>query len=297
LDDKNPHLAEKFTEIPCDYPGIFKALVDAKADINARNDRGMTPLSAAAILENVEAVNALLAAGADPNVVDDNARSALMAASHEGCLDAVSALIAAGADVNHMCSSGTTPLLLAISRRNVDMVSALIAAGADVNHVAFDRTALDDAAKRHGAMIAILNEAGALTWEDLMVKTNELLYRDITESDKIILNIELIDQASDKDKENALKFYVTSNSLTMVKSLLAAGVNPSLRFRRWSLLCESSSKGNTDIVEALLAAGADITFKDRGDGKTALQHAAKNKHREIVALLLAKATEIKNANK
>jgi hypothetical protein len=29
---------------------------------------------------------------------------------------------------------------------------------------------------------------------------------------------------------------------------------------------------------------------------TALQHAAKGKHREIVALLLAKAKELKNAN-
>jgi ankyrin repeat protein len=112
----------------------------------------------------------------------------------------------------------------------------------------------------------------------------------------IILNMELIDKASNEDKENALKLCVSLGSLTEVKSLLAAGVNPSLRFIRVNLLSVASMNGCTDIVEALLAAGADINAKG-DDGKTALQHAAKHKHRDIVALLLAKARDIKNANK
>jgi ankyrin repeat protein len=192
-------------------------------------------------------------------------------------------------------SCGETPLATAVDYNNVDVVSALIAAGADVNPVVYDYTPLDDALGRcHGTMIAILKEAGAITWEDLMVQTNELL--SVDNNSCIILNTKLFDKASDKDKENALKFYVASSGLTEVKSLLAAGVNPSLRFRRWSLLCESSSNGNTDIVSELLAAGADIACKD-DDGLTALQHAAKNKHREIVVMLLTEVTEIKKANK
>jgi ankyrin repeat protein len=212
-------------------------------------------------------------------------------------LGAVSALIAAGADVNCVTSYGDTPLGAAVESNNVDMVSALIAAGADVNHVFFDGTPLDGAlATSHDAIVTVLKEAGAITWLDLMVQTNELFSRDNTESDKIILNTELIDKASDKDKENALKFAVASCGLTEVKSLLTAGVNPSLQFWRWSLLCESSYGGKADIVRELIDAGADITFKDH-NGKTALQHAAKNKHRDVVALLLAKSKEIKKANK
>jgi ankyrin repeat protein len=49
-------------------------------------------------------------------------------------------------------------------------------------------------------------------------------------------------------------------------------------------------------VRELIDAGADITFKD-DDGRTALQWAAKLKHRDVVALLLARAKELKNANK
>jgi ankyrin repeat protein len=182
LDDENPHLAERLNKIPCDYPGVFKALVDAKADINARDDDGITLLTAAAMKKNVEAVNALLAAGVDPNDVSDEKHSALLLASTAGCLGAVTALIAAGADVNCVTSYGDTPLRAAVEGSNADVLSALIAAGADVNHVAYDCTPLDVAlfSNRHDAIVTVLEEAGALTWLDLMVKTNELLSRDIT---------------------------------------------------------------------------------------------------------------------
>lgn len=292
--DMNPNANDIINSTPCDYPGILKALVNAKADISARDDDGATPLIAASSNKNVEAVNALLAAGADPNDVDDKKQSALLIASRCDCLGAVSALIAAGADVNCVTSYGDTPLGAAVESNNVDMVSALIAAGADVNHVFFDGTPLDGAlATSHDAIVTVLMEAGALTWLDLMVQTNELL--SIGNTSRIILNTVLIDKASDIDRENALKFSVASNILTEVKSLLAAGVNPSLRFRAMDLLSVASIYGSADIVRELIDAGADIAFKD-STGKTALQHAAKHKHRDVVALLLAKAKEIKNAN-
>jgi ankyrin repeat protein len=164
--DLLPLYAEKLNKTPCDCPGVFNALVDAKADINARGPDGMTPLHTATLKKNIEAVNALLAAGADPNDVCDTRRSALCMASKNGCLSAVSALVAARADVNCvdsdgftsilwaangnyldvvlaliaagadvccMSHSGQSPLLLAVDHNNVDMVSALIAAGADLN--------------------------------------------------------------------------------------------------------------------------------------------------------------------
>jgi cytohesin len=294
LYDVNPNAYDKINSTPCDYPGILKALVDAKADVSARDDDGITPLIDASANKNVEAVNALLAAGADPNDVSDKNQSPLLVASRLDCLGAVSALIAAGADVNHVSSYGDTPLRAAVEINNVDMISALVAAGADVNHATYDRTPLDVARwGRRDAIVTVLKDAGALSWQDLMVKTNELLYR---ENSCIFINTDLIDMASDIDKENTLKVSVALNSLTKVKSLLAAGVNPSARFCTRDLLSVASIKGYTDIVEALLAAGADITFKD-DEGLTALQHAAKNKHREIVALLLAKAKELKKANK
>jgi ankyrin repeat protein len=74
---------------------------------------------------------------------------------------------------------------------------------------------------------------------------------------------------------------------------MAHRVNPSIQFRGKSILNAASTNGYTDIVKVLLDAGADITAKDR-TGMTALQCAAKGKHREIVTMLLVKAKELKN---
>jgi ankyrin repeat protein len=73
-----------------------------------------------------------------------------------------------------------------------------------------------------------------------------------------------------------------------------------VRFRGWSILYLASGDGHIDIVIELIDAGADITAKhpnSMGMGMTALQHATKKKHRDVVALLLAKAKELKNVNK
>jgi ankyrin repeat protein len=84
----------------------------------------------------------------------------------------------------------------------------------------------------------------------------------------------------------------------MVKCLLAARADADTKYlgNGTSMLAAASAKGFTDIARDLLDAGADLAYKGP-DGMTALQSAAKGKHREIVTLLLAKAKELKNANK
>lgn len=303
MDGIVPNDVVNIFKAPSDYPGVFKALVDAKADIAARTHDGLMPLHVAALSKNVEAVNALLAAGADPNDTSDAISSALQVASNAGCLGAVSALIAAGADVNRVGRDGATPLDGAICSDSADMVSALIAAGADVNRFSSnpddavpDSTALDIARFRsNDAIIAILQGAGAISWLDMIAKTNELLI-DNADTGDIELNTELIDSASHGDREDALKVSVWLGGLTEVKSLLRAGVNPSIQFRKKSVLYSASSDGFTDIVRELIDAGADIAAKDQ-NGVTALQVASKQKHRDVVALLMAKAKELKSTNK
>lgn len=50
------------------------------------------------------------------------------------------------------------------------------------------------------------------------------------------------------------------------------------------------------MVRVLIDAGADIFAMDHSK-MTATQHASKNKHREVVALLMAKAAELKKTRK
>jgi ankyrin repeat protein len=335
-----PNISDMFNATPCDYPGVFQVLIDAKADVTARISVGNMPLHIAANKNNVEAVTALLAAGAGPDDIASKGLSAIHSAAYLGFLGVataliaagadvnrvedgdgasplflaadgndrnhlgvVSALIAAGADVNCVSNIGYTPLMLAAARGNLKIVSALIAARANVNyfspnpdHKYADSTPLDIAlCTDNDTLASILKASGAVTWESVLSNTNPLftIIKSNSNGDETFeFNHHLIDSVSDTDKDNAFKVGILKRVLPIVQSMLAAGVNPSLCFRRRNLLCWASIMGYTDIVEELIDAGADITFKGP-DGMTALQHAAKERHRDVVALLLTRVKKKK----
>lgn len=73
----------------------------------------------------------LLARRADANATDRSGTTPLMIATQIGYLDGVRLLIESGARVNQTNSRGETPLHLAVQRRDLALVRALIAAGAD----------------------------------------------------------------------------------------------------------------------------------------------------------------------
>jgi ankyrin repeat protein len=241
-------------------------------------------------------VNALLAAGANPDDVFGYGMSVLMMACNAGTysLDVVSALIAAGADVNHVNSNYFSAMLLAIGRNRTDVVSALIDAGADVNVIQRKMPFPILELATSSEIKAILEEACAKKREMLDMESSELARAYFSD------NAELVSQlfgSADKEEKNILfGMAVHGNKLQMVKCMLAAGADASASYMGASMLKLASREGHTDVVKVLLDAAADITAKDLG-GKTALQHAAKNKHRDVVALLLAKAKELKKMNK
>ena len=144
-----------------------KSLLAAKANPNAANRYGVTPLSLACTNGTAALVTALLAAGADANLalrggetplmtaartgrlaavqalltrgarVDDKltagGQTALMWAAHEGHAAVVEALIAAHADFRTPVASGFTPLLFATRTGRAEVIRVLLKAGVDVN--------------------------------------------------------------------------------------------------------------------------------------------------------------------
>jgi ankyrin repeat protein len=296
-DELIPLYAEHLKATPCDPEGVLQALVDAKADISARGPEGITPLQLATVKNNIQAVSALLVAGADPNDAADDGTTALIMAAREGCLGPVAPLLAFGADVNQTDDDGCTALISAVINNCHEIAATLLRSGADVNHFWDDSTALDfwEDGEEDEEMLCLLEDAGALTWDEVVVENNSLL-RFSEDGDFLGFEYELVASASEHDKEVALNYAVENDNLSIVKCLLAAGVSPSIRVCSDSLLCMASADGYIDIVRELLDAGADITEKD-DEGLTALQVAAKEKHRDVVALLLAHANKLKKANK
>ncbi|HKV42702.1 MAG TPA: ankyrin repeat domain-containing protein [Blastocatellia bacterium] len=133
--------------VPDEAGRLCKALIDAGADLHARNAQGETLLELAVTEGEVgdfrtqtrlRWIESLLAAGLPVNGVDKQGRTALAWAIRASVADinVIRTLIMAGANVNTADIEGRTPLMEAINR-SPEMVRLLIESRASVN--AWDR--------------------------------------------------------------------------------------------------------------------------------------------------------------
>ena len=154
------HLAAQYSE----YPSVIQTLVNAGADIDARNAYGESPLHYAALNGNQVMSQVLLEAGAGVEAKDNKGRTPLHFATggdlrrpgpvrnsvitpvHKfGNPLAIRALADAGANVNAKDEDDRSPLHYAAELRvRPEVVQALLNAGADVNaRDSHGRTPLD----------------------------------------------------------------------------------------------------------------------------------------------------------
>ncbi|MCE2902719.1 MAG: ankyrin repeat domain-containing protein [Gemmatimonas sp.] len=142
-----------------------RALIAARADVNAALGDGMTALHWAAERGDAAMAHLLLKAGAKVTPVTRNgAYTPLHVAARAGSGAVVQALLAAGADPTIMTATGATALHLAAQAGDVVAVKALLAKKADPNarETEWGQTPLMFAASAdRPAVIAALLKAGA----------------------------------------------------------------------------------------------------------------------------------------
>jgi ankyrin repeat protein len=147
----------------------LRALVAAGANPNALENDRYDIVTIAAVANDVPTLKVALALGASAkNVTSRYDGTALIAASHLGHADVVRTLIRYGAPLDHINNLGWTALIESIvlgdgGPRHTETLRVLIESGANVNLA--DRngqTPLSLArARRHGAMVKLLQQAGA----------------------------------------------------------------------------------------------------------------------------------------
>jgi cytohesin len=118
-----------------------------KIDPDFGDARGMTPLMQAAAGAQPEIASLLVEAGADVNARDKQGRAAIHYAAEARRTDLVTMLLDAGADIDARDSAGRTPLSVAYAQSDDELFAALIDRGAQVpsagegNRLAHDATA------------------------------------------------------------------------------------------------------------------------------------------------------------
>jgi ankyrin repeat protein len=146
-----------------DTPTVLRLLMEG-AEINARDDRGRTPVMAATHGNQVATVAALIGAGADINIRDNRLDNPFLYAGAEGLLDILKLTIDAGADTKLTNRFGGTALIPACERGHVEIVNELLThTDVNVNHInnlgwtgLLEAIILSDGGPRHQEIVRLL---------------------------------------------------------------------------------------------------------------------------------------------
>ena len=261
----------------------MRILVDAGADVNAR-DKDDDPLLYTAVREDEpEIVQILLDAGADVNARNSSDDPLLYTAVREDEPEIVRILVDAGADVNASNSSGDPLLYTAVREDEPEIVRILVEAGADVDASNSSGDPLLYTAVREDELeiVRILVEAGA----DVDTRDssgNPILYDLIWWGHAKMVRI-LVEEGADVNTRNRYDDPLLHTAITadrsgpeMVRILVEAGADVNVS-DRWgtSLVKLAFEEDESEIVRILVDAGAEVDFPpgdpsikviDRSDG-------------------------------
>jgi ankyrin repeat protein len=268
------------------------ALLQAGADPKATAGFGWSALHEAASLGRKAAVEALLEAGADPSSRDGLNWTPLHWAAAQGDEVVVGLLCARGAEVDAGNTQGYTPLHLAADRGHAGAVRALVAAHADVNATAGDgyTPLILAAASGEADVVVALLDAGA----DPARKDNDkwgawdwLIFYGDTELARLFLSQQDTRKPLGQHELGfGLRAAAGQGNGALVDLLLANGGDPNW----WeghderTALHAAARRGDLEVVRLLLAAGANVSAKDR-EGRTPLSVAIVCCHKEVANLL------------
>jgi ankyrin repeat protein len=285
-----------------DIVGV-KAVLTKEA-LEARDQRGATPLMHAAAFGNFATLKLLVEAGAEVNARSASDATALLWCARDP--EKARFLIEHGADVNVRSKLGMTPLKVAALRPGgSETVALLLAKGADINiqggpinasalylaafagEVDTIRLLLEKGADPHTKMIAGINALTAASLTGGIEAIRLLLARKADVNGVATRGATQKHGQTNNQRVTALHNGAAAGSVDMVLELIRAGVNVNARDSRnltplhFALASETPSVA---VVRALLAAGADVNARD-DTGETPLDWAEKFGYPEVIGTL------------
>lgn len=280
-----------------------RTLIEAGADLSARDKEGWTPVHCAAANGHADTLRALISAGAVVDCVDNHGLSPLREAAAAGHTNAVVTLLSVGANPDAKCKQGYTPLHDSAWQGRVESVRALLEVGADPRVKAVDgRTPLHCSAQRnHYAVVELLLKH--LTVQDLMVADKDgwtPLHKAAQEGNEKV--VRMLAEFGGPEVVNAGHMFSSTplheaairGSTACVRILLSHGANVSaIDSREFTPLhCAVDTRGDVHcktkpagLMLLLLAAGANPNART-SQGITPLHLASRSGNYNVVELLL-----------
>lgn len=126
-------IQEVFSAIEHRRDEVIERFTRSGKNVDIRDERGWTPLTAAAFYGNVKAAEGLLRAGADANAKDGSAYTPVHWGALEGHDKVVALLLKHGAYASPHSKRGITPLMQAAATGHLGVVKLLLANGAPPN--------------------------------------------------------------------------------------------------------------------------------------------------------------------
>ena len=259
--------AERDADVnPSETLPMVRLLLEYGADPNAHASTGKAVIVSAAAVHDWNAVSFLLDHGADPDgsqAPPFRDKTPLMESIAAGRTDIFRRLLARGADVNaHGAEGGPSPLGIAAQNDRLEMAKILLAHGADPNYsrgdYEEDAPALVSAARRGDAkLVGLLLAHGA-----------EPNHRDGRGDTPLIAN-------ADEDLwDDYGRRHRSADGYSVTDLGDIAGLRPTTR------------PVHTDVVQALIAHGADVNARN-SEGVSALRFAQIGGKTALVSLLRA----------
>ncbi|MFZ2644579.1 MAG: ankyrin repeat domain-containing protein, partial [Verrucomicrobiia bacterium] len=273
-----------------------KQLLQAKPELANQKDRfNRMPLHYA-VYRGIELIEMLLACKADVNAQDGQGNTPLHVAAYHSPKTIAELLLAHGARINARGFDDQTPLCCAAYRGNMDVVELLLAHGAEIN--AKDKsgsTPLDIARQcHHNKVVAFLRQHGGVS--GLLMREGNIADAartgDVAMVEKLLAAKPELLNAKFDDGFTLLLLAGKEGQMEMVKFLLSRKVDLEAKDGQCrTLLNWASTRGYRDLAELLLKKRVDVNSRD-DQGYTALSWAAFNGDTGMAKLLLDRKADI-----
>lgn len=219
-------------------------------------EQGATPLIAATVNNQLQAVKALLALGARVEVADEQGKTAMTHAINQRFPSVVELLVQAGADLNAKDMWGNTALTRAAGSQQQEIVDDLIALQVDVNvTTTLGVSALTRAQNHEGIMRSLLDAKADLSHEANKDALSRAVIPGKVEIAQMLLQAGAKPDATDGSSQILLTHAVDQKNVDLVRSLIAAKADPNHSANKHALTYALGSR-NPELLQALMEAGA-----------------------------------------